>query len=62
MKTKTTGMKCVICNETASESVMAVEYKGELYAFCCPYCRTQFVEDIEAEFIESTVHKDAVGV
>lgn len=37
-------MKCPICQKHTDVSILAIEYKGELYAFCCPYCRERFVE------------------
>lgn len=40
-------MKCPVCQKSTDESVLAVEYEGELYAFCCPYCRERFIEDNE---------------
>ena len=43
----TKKMKCPICQKAADDSILAVEYDSEIYAFCCPYCRERFLTEIE---------------
>ncbi len=55
-------VKCPICHKAADEAVLAIEYQGELYGFCCPYCRERFLEEVEEhelEFIHSTAQKQS---
>jgi hypothetical protein len=33
--------------------MLALEYEGKRYAFCCPYCRAHFLEECELAFIQS---------
>lgn len=48
-------MKCPICDKETDETVLAIEYQGELYAFCCPYCRERFVEECELIHVQLTI-------
>jgi YHS domain-containing protein len=45
---------CPVCNQEVPQDMLAVEYAGERYAFCCPHCRARFIEDCELEFIQSS--------
>ena len=62
MNRSTQGLKCPVCNQNTTDSVLAVEYEGELFAFCCPYCRSQFLEECEAEFLQAASKKEQIGL
>jgi hypothetical protein len=38
------GMKCTVCQQKADTTVFAYEFQGEVFVFCCPYCRERFIE------------------
>ena len=50
-------MECPICQKATDDTVLAIEYEGKLYAFCCLYCRERFVEEYELDFIHPTVQQ-----
>jgi hypothetical protein len=47
-------INCSICQKPADNMVLAIEYKGELHIFCCPYCRERFVDENGLDDIQST--------
>ena len=59
MKKSNQLLKCPVCGGGTTDTVLAIEYQGEMYAFCCPYCRSQFVEECEAGFIQNQVDQES---